>query len=152
VFSNPELPAGAADHRAYVFCVLEALHRGLRRREIYAVGADRWGEPRARLLDGERREGARPRVLEALGLPADPDAHLQALSVTLDDAYRQVAAELARGNSQAVIENAQIQLDRLGPAPETPGLKQEGGEIARMLPRVDLPEVLLEIFVRTHLV
>jgi hypothetical protein len=97
VFSNPELPAGEADHRAYVFCVLEALHRGLRRREIYAVGADRWGDPRARLLDGERWESARPRVLEALGLPAEPDAHLQALSVTLDDAYRQVAAELAQG-------------------------------------------------------
>jgi len=58
VFSNPGLPAGVADHRAYVFCVLEALHRGLRRREIYAVGADRWGDPRARLLDGERWEKA----------------------------------------------------------------------------------------------
>ena len=152
VFSNPELPAGEADHCAYVFCVLEALHRGLRRREIYAVGADRWGDPRARLLDGERWESARPRVLEALGLPADPDAHLQALSVTLDDAYRQVAAELARGNGQAVIENGQIHLDRLGPAPETPGLKQARGEIARMMPRVDLPEVLLEIFARTGVV
>jgi hypothetical protein len=28
VFENPELPAGVADHRAYTFCVLEALHRG----------------------------------------------------------------------------------------------------------------------------
>jgi hypothetical protein len=55
VFSNPELPAGVADHREYVFCVLEELHRGLRRREIYAERADRcWGDPRARLLDGER--------------------------------------------------------------------------------------------------
>ena len=152
VFSNPELPAGTADHRAYVFCVLEALHRGLRRREIYAVGADRWGDPRARLLDGERWESARPRVLEALDLPADADAHLQALSVTLDDAYRQVAAELAEGNAQAVIENGQIHLDRLGPAPETPGLKQARSEMARMMPRVDLPEVLLEIFARTGVV
>jgi TnpA family transposase len=127
-------------------------HRGLRRREIYAVGADRWGDPRARPLDGERWESARPRVLEALGLPADPDAHLQALSVTLDDAYRQVAAELARGNGQAVIENGQIHLDRLGPALETPGLKQARGEIARMMPRVDLPDVLLEIFARIGVV
>jgi hypothetical protein len=47
VLANPELPAGVADHRAYVFCALEQLHRGLRRREIYAVDADRWGDPRA---------------------------------------------------------------------------------------------------------
>lgn len=53
VLANPELPIGVADHRAYVFFVLEQLHRGLRGREIYAVGADRWGDPRARLLDGE---------------------------------------------------------------------------------------------------
>ncbi|MGO9793144.1 MAG: DUF4158 domain-containing protein [Solirubrobacteraceae bacterium] len=152
VFSNPELPAGVADHRAYVFCVLEALHRGLRRREIYAVGADRWGDPRARLVDGERWVSARPRVLEALSLTVEPDSHLQALSVTLDDAYRQVAAELARGNGQAVIENGRIHLERLGSAPETPGLQQERGEMARMMPRVDLPEVLLEIFARTGVV
>jgi Tn3 transposase DDE domain len=141
-----------ADHRAYVLCVLEALHRGLRRREIYAVGADRWGVPRARLLDGERWENARPRVLEALDLPAEPDPHLQALSITLDDAYRQVAAELAEGNGQAVIENGRIRLERLGPAPETPGLAHERGEMTRMMPRVDLPEVLLEIFARTGVV
>jgi hypothetical protein len=152
VFSNPGLPAGVADHRAYVFCVLEALHRGLRRREIYAVGADRWGDPHARLLDGERWENARPRVLEALDLPAEPDPHLQALSITLDDAYRQVAAELAEGNGQAVIENGRIRLERLGPAPETPGLAHERGEMTRMMPRVDLPEVLLEIFARTGVV
>ncbi|MGO9898814.1 MAG: Tn3 family transposase, partial [Solirubrobacteraceae bacterium] len=62
VLQSPQLPAGVADHRAYTFCVLEALHRGLRRREIYAGRGDRWGDPRARLLDGERWESAKPRV------------------------------------------------------------------------------------------
>ena len=152
VFASPELPAGVADHRAYVCCVLEALHRGLRRREIYAEGADRWGDPRARLLDGERWETARPRVLEALDLPADPNSHLQALAVTLDDAYRQVASELAAANGQAVIENGKIRLERLGPAPDPPGLAQARAEMQQMIPRVDLPDVLLEIFARTGVV
>ncbi len=40
----PRLPA-------YVFCVLEALHAALRRRDVYAVGADKWGDPRARLIE-----------------------------------------------------------------------------------------------------
>ena len=81
VFANPELPAGVADHRAYVFCVLEQLHRGLRRREIYAVGAT-GGVTRAHgcsTASGGR--SAKPRVLKALDLPAEPDVHLQALSV-----------------------------------------------------------------------
>jgi TnpA family transposase len=149
VFANPELLAGVADHRAYVFCVLEALHRGLRRREVYAEGADRWGDPRARLLDGDRWENARPRVLKALDLPAEPDAHLEALSVTLDDAYRQVASEIAQANGKAVIEHGKIRLDRLGPAPEPPGLERERQEMQRMMPRADIPELLLEVFART---
>ena len=152
VFANPELPAGVADHRAYVCCVLETLHRGLRRREIYAHGADRWGDPRARLLDGERWENARPRVLEALDLPVDPGSHLQALSVTLEDAYRQVASALATANGQAVIDSGKIRLERLGPEPDPPGLAQARTEVRQMMPRVDLPDVLLEIFARTGVV
>ena len=105
VLQSPQLPAGVADHRAYTFCVLEALHRGLRRREIYACRGDRWGDPRARLLDGERWESAKPRVLKALDLAAEPEAHLEALAVTLDDADRQVASGIAAANGRAVIED-----------------------------------------------
>ena len=147
VLANPELPAELADHRAYVFCVLEQLHRGLRRREIYAVGADRWGDPRARLLDGERWENAQPKVLKALDLPSDPDEQLRALSITLDDAYREVAGELSR--NAGVVEKGKLRLERLGPAPDPPELEIVRGEIARMMPRVDFPEALLEIFART---
>jgi hypothetical protein len=127
--------------------VLEQLHRGLRRREIYAVGADGWGDPRARLLDGEQWENAQPKVLKALDLPSDPDLQLRALSITLDDAYRQVAGELSR--NAGVVEKGRLRLERLGPAPDPPELEIVRGEIARMMPRVDFPEVLLEIFARS---
>jgi hypothetical protein len=79
-------------------------------------------------------------VLWALDLPAEPDAHLEALSVTLDDAYCQVASELVAANGQAVIHDGQIRLERLARAPEPPGLKQEREEMQRMMPRVDLPK------------
>ena len=49
----------------YVFCVLEHLHRALRRRDIFAVGSDRWGDPRTRLLSGEAWERAKPDVCSA---------------------------------------------------------------------------------------
>jgi Tn3 transposase DDE domain len=149
VLHSRQLPAGVADHRAYTFCVLEQLRRGLRRREIYVCRGDRWGDPRARLLDGERWEQAKPRVLKPLDLPAEPEAHLQALAVTLDDACRQVASEIAAANGRAVIEDGKIRLDRLGPAPDPPGLEQERQALHAVMPRADIPDVLLEIFART---
>ena len=52
VLQTPSCPSGSLIIERTCL-VLEQLHRGLRGREIYAVGADRWGDPRARLLDGE---------------------------------------------------------------------------------------------------
>jgi hypothetical protein len=60
VYGSPDLTSGTVDRPAYVFCVLEQLHRALRRRDVYVQGADRWGDPRARLLDGHVWEAARP--------------------------------------------------------------------------------------------
>lgn len=67
VFTNPDLPADAVDRDAYVLCVLEQLHRALRRRDVFAAPSLRWADPRAQLLDGAgcrssgwRRSGNQP--------------------------------------------------------------------------------------------
>ena len=86
VFSSPRLEAPLIDRPAYVFCVLEALHSALRRRDVYAVGADKWGNPRARLIDERLWARERPTVLTALGLDADPREHLRELAGLVDDA------------------------------------------------------------------
>lgn len=77
--------------------------------------------------------------------PSDPDLQLRALSITLDDAYRQVGVKL-EGNDAAVVEKGKLGLERLGPAPDPPELEIVRGDVARIMPRVDFPEVLLEIF------
>jgi len=59
VYAGPDLEPGTIDRRAYVFCVLEQFHRHLRRRDSYAAGSARWGDPRAELL--EVRRGRQPR-------------------------------------------------------------------------------------------
>lgn len=51
VFTNPDLPADAVDRDAYVLCVLEQLHRALRRRDVFATPSLRWADPRAQLLE-----------------------------------------------------------------------------------------------------
>jgi hypothetical protein len=124
--------------------VLEAAHRALRRRVIWATCGDRRGDPRAQLLDSETWVGVQPRLLEALGLPADPDEHLNELGVTLDAAWRQVADGL--GSNPAVeITAGKLRPHRLGPAPEPPGTAAVRAIVRAVLPRVDFPELLLEV-------
>jgi hypothetical protein len=134
------------DHRAYAFCVLEHLHRGLRRRDVFVERSDRWGDPRARLLDGEAWTRARPDVIAALGLTEEPGEHLTALGGALDAAYRDIAAQLP---DHPLVEvdraNARLYLARLQADDEPPSLVALRETVARMLPRIDLPDLLLEV-------
>ena len=84
-------PEGTVDRSAYVFCVLELFHTGLRHRDIFATVSDRWSDPRARLLAGSRWDDAKGAALSALHLPEDPDALLAAHSADLDTAWRATA-------------------------------------------------------------
>ncbi|MGW3308289.1 Tn3 family transposase [Streptomyces sp. NPDC001073] len=144
VFAAPGIEPGLADKAAYSFCVLEQLHRALRRRDVYARSGDRWGDPRAKLLAGDRWESAQPTVLTALGLEAEPAAHLAELAGALHGAYHQVVAGLPT-NSAVSVKNGKLVLDRLGPAAE-PKLMPAFRQLANgMLPKVDFPELLLEV-------
>ena len=80
-------PDGTVDRAGYVFCVLEQFHQRLRHREIFATHSTRWTDPRARLLAGVIWEQARPSILNALGLPDDPDQFLADYAATLDAAW-----------------------------------------------------------------
>lgn len=155
VFPSPESPEDPVDHRAYTLCVLEALHRALRRRDVYAVDSARWGDPRARLLDGEAWEQARPDVLTALRLQDPVDAHLSELAARLDAAYTALAARIqpadaTSGASSLRLETGpdgrtRIHQSRLEAVPEPDTLTALRDTVERMLPRVDLPDVLLEV-------
>lgn len=148
VYGNPELEPPLIDRAAYTFCVLEALWRALRRRDVYAHGADKWGDPRVRLLDDTAWGIARPQVLQALSLPADPNEKLGELTGELDQAYRQVAAGLPANTAVAISEGS-LHLQRLGPEPEPAGMGAVRDAVAAMLPRIDYPELILEVHART---
>jgi Tn3 transposase DDE domain len=146
VFENLDLEPGVVDHRAYVFCVLEQLHRALRRRDVFAIRSERWADPRAQLLSSVAWEQARPEVLAGLGLPQDPDAHLAEQAAGLDAGYRAVAGRLP--------DNAALQVVASGERNPARALRRGAGAgfsgraaalVSRMLPRVDLPELLLEV-------
>jgi TnpA family transposase len=148
VFHNPKLEAPLIDRPAFVFAVLELLHDALRRRDVYAVGGDKWGDPRVQLIQPRVWVAERQTVLTALGLPADPRGHLADLAEILDGAYRQVGAGLA-DNDAARISGGKLSLARLEAAPHPEGFHAVHDAVAAMLPRIDYPDLLLEVNART---
>ncbi|MFD8888873.1 Tn3 family transposase, partial [Streptomyces erythrochromogenes] len=142
VLAAPHLEPGTVDWKAYVFCVLEQFHR----KEVFAKNSSKWGDPRAKLLAGEAWEQAKPTVLASRGLPAAADEHLAARAALLDGIYREVAVRLP-DNAQIVFDDdGRLHFAALEPEPEPASLLDLRAAVNAMLPRVDLPEVLLEVF------
>ncbi|MFO7642718.1 MAG: Tn3 family transposase [Candidatus Competibacteraceae bacterium] len=139
--------------RAYTFCVLDELRAALRRRDVFATPSWRYADPRVGLLSGAEWEAARPIICRTLGLPADPQPILATLAEELDQTYREVAARLPE-NPAVRFETQGDQTDLivspLDKLEEPPSLIQLREAVAARLPRVDLPEILLEIAARTR--
>ncbi|MCY0963419.1 transposase, partial [Streptomyces sp. H27-H5] len=149
VLGNPLLAVnGLIDKHAWTFCVLDALLTALKRRDVFALGADVWGDPRARLLSGPAWAVTRPKVLTALELPGTAEEHLGELEVLLEEMYRHVAESLP-GNAAVDIVNGRISLDRLDADPLPAGYQVVHDAVQAMMPRVDYPELLLEVHART---
>lgn len=133
--------------RGYTLCFLSKLQGSLRRR-----GSNRWGVPRARLLQGAVWQPNRIKVYRSLGHPTNPQDAIKYLGLQLDTRYRQVAACLG--------ENEAVQLDISGPKPrltlsplasldESDSLKRLSKQVSDLLPTVDLTELMLEINAHT---
>jgi len=143
---------GQIDRRAYTLCVLEQLVDSLRRRDVFVEKSDRWCNPRSKLLSGKDWEVARPKILKALGRSANAKDEIAALSRELDTAYRRTAENFP-ANAAIRIEPKDGRdtltvtgLDKLEEPPSLIALREQ---VKALLPRVELPEVLLEIHART---
>ena len=142
---RPGASEKAADRAAYVFCVLEKFHRHLRRRDIYAETSTRWRDPRAQLLDGEAWQRAKGPALTALCLPEDPDALLASHARRLDATYREVAGRLVVNTDVRVDADGKLHVAHIEAVPDPASLTDLRDRLQAMLPKVDLPELILEV-------
>jgi TnpA family transposase len=143
---------GKLDWKAYVFCCLDQLRSALRRRDLFVQPSFRYADARIGLLNGQAWEAARPTICRSLGHSLSAEETLVGLGRQLDHVYHQVAANLP-ANQLARIESVNGKDELVLTAPdkldEPPSLVRLREEIARRLPRVDLPEILLEVAART---
>lgn len=152
VYANAELPEGAVDRDAYVVCVLEQLFRALKRRDIFASPSHRWSDPRVRLLDGKEWEAVRDDVLAGLSLDADAEQHLKDLVAVLDAAWKQMAERLEEAGDDAKISievqpngPAKLNVEKLHALGEPKSLHWLRKRVEKILPKVDLPDLLFEV-------
>ncbi|WP_104111906.1 Tn3 family transposase [Arthrobacter sp. N199823] len=138
-------PGEEIDRKPYTVAVMDAVHKALRRRDIFVVGGRRWGDPRARLLTGPAWQATKNETLRALQLPEEPAAHLQRVSHRLDVRYRVAAEQLADNPAVRIDDAGKVHLSPLEAKTIPESLKQLRGLVSGMLPRVDLPDVLLEV-------
>lgn len=141
----PGRPEAAVDRAAYTFCVLEQFHRHLKHRNIFAPSSSRWRDPRAHLLSGQAWGQAREAGMNALGLPAAAVGMLDEHATALDAAYRDVASRLDAGTPATVDDDGKLHVAALTAVPDPPSLVDLRRRIEAMLPRVDLPELVLEV-------
>lgn len=136
------------DRPAYTLCVMERLQEALKRHDVFVSPSERWGDPRAKLLQGEAWEAVRAQVCRTLGRQATPESELASLQQRLHEAYLRTAANLPTNTPVRIDRRAGQDtlvitgLDRLE---EPISLQHLREQVTARLPLVDLPEVVLEI-------
>ena len=140
------------DRHAYTLCALERLQESLRRRDVFVTKSTRWGDPRVKLLQGPQWTAVRPQICRALGRSESPEPELAALAQQLETDYQRVAANFPT-NSAVRIEQVDgrdtLTVTGLDKLEEPASLLKLREQVLARLPRIDLPELLLEIHART---
>ena len=139
---------GEVDRRAYTLCTLERLREALARHDIFVDKSSHWGDPRAQLLTGGAWKAAQSRVCRMLRLSPGPDEELTLLRQELDQAYRRTAAGFSDNVAvrlEPKNERGALVLSPLDALDEPQSLVDLRREVGERLPRVDLPEGLLEV-------
>ncbi len=147
-------PEVRVDRPAYTVCVVERLHESLRRHDVFVDPSERWGDPRAKLLQGEQWEGIRVQMCQTLGREVSFAPELERLGQQLEEAYRRTISHLPT-NTALQIEQVNGEdmpnLARLERQEEPESLRLLRESIGACLPPVDLPELILEVAHHTGL-
>jgi TnpA family transposase len=147
------LDGGAFDRKAYMFCCcLDRLRSALRKRDIFVAPSVRYADARLGLLSSPAWNSARSTICRSLGHSPFAEETIGSLSRQIDQTYRTVAKNLA-SNSLVRVElvdgKDELIVSAIDKLDEPESLIKLRDQVNARLPRVDLPEVLLEIAART---
>jgi len=139
--------------RGYILCFLDKLQDALRRRDIYVEKSDRWGDTRAKLLQGNSWQANRIQICRSLGHPINPQEALSALVHHLDVTYKQVANNFKNNDTVSLDFSGKypaLTITNLKKLDEPLSLTRLNKQVSELLPKIDLTELLLEIHTHTE--
>lgn len=120
-------------------------------RDVF-VALARWSNPRARLLDGPDWDADEEDVLAALSLAMPVTEHLAELVRGLDAGWKQLAERLEEAGPAAKVSievqddgRVKLNVDKLGALGEPKSLTWLRQRVEKMLPKIDLPDLLFEV-------
>ena len=136
------------DRVAYELCTLDALRDGLRSKEIWVVGADRYRNPDEDLPADfdEYRE----HYYEALGQPMEADRFVEGLQTEMEKSLEALDRDVPHNPHLRIREkgNARISLSKLLPQTEPPNLDHLKADIVHRWPMTGLLDILKETDLR----
>lgn len=150
----PDSKEKRIDPCAYLFCVLDQLRIALKRRDVFVNPSWRYADPRIGLLSGINWERVKPTISRTLGYSLDPKPVLEQLATELNQAYWTVGDKLSKNPAlrfEGDLGKEKLILSSLEKNADTESLFSLRAEISARMPRVDLPEVLLEVAAHTRL-
>ena len=137
---------------AYTLCVLEKFQDSLHRRDVFVPASSRWGDTRNKLLTKESWESKRGAFCRSLGHSHDPEITLEWLKDQLDAAYHKAANHVPFNDAVRIEEKnkkTSLVLTPLDEIKEPSSLANLRERVSSLLPRIDLPEILLEMNAHT---
>jgi TnpA family transposase len=140
---------GTVDRPANAMCALEELRGALHRRDIYATPSERYGDPRASLLDPAAWESSRADSCRSLSLPENPETFLEHLGGELDGAYQRTLERLSPEHPVHDLATGRLNIRALDALADSPELAAARAKVDARLPDADLPDLLLEIAAKT---
>jgi TnpA family transposase len=143
---------GRLDLPGYRRAVLDGLRRAIRRRDVFPVRSLRYADPTKGLLAGAAWEAARPAVCRTLGVSPSADEEIDRLSTRLDLAWRETAERAPANPSLTIVSTPDapdLSIEALDKLEEPPRLMALRAAVEARLPRLGLPELVLEVHART---
>lgn len=137
------------DRPGYTLCAMDNLQAYMRSRDMHVAQSERWCDPRAKLLSGLAWEQHKIPMCRALNLSTDFDEEFGYLSSILEETYQNVVQRLPKNDAVEIVKNsngkARIKLSRLEKIDEPESLKILKDKVDSLMPRIDFPELLLEV-------
>lgn len=133
----------------YTLCAMDNLQANLHSRDVFVDKSHRWCDPRAKLITGLAWEKNKAAVCRSLNLETDFNEAFGKLALMLDDTYQDVIANLPSNNAVEFIEDSKgkvkLKLARLDKVEKSTRVEALREKVAKLLPAIDLPELLLEV-------